>query len=583
MKNIVNKILVTLMFVVALAPYFDQRASETINNHQTINVHGREVEVEAHENYIQIDGDILDEYHPDDVINAANNIRRSSNQDLVVFNKENLLFVADLSYKYSYIDKTNGRRLNTYGSFIYNKTTSRIMYCIEPNVIYSGPTSGGESKIWTSFSDEQKQSISRIVNVSQNLTLNKKDYRYSIAGQILIHQLLTADLEMSQPSDINNYINEINTNVNQLKLVPSFNNTQINLDYNYQTKKYEQVVNDTNQVLSKYYPNIDGVTNQGVSFKVDNNQLIISSDNKIDNPIVINNDFYQGITSNIYTNNQAEFINSNIYQDAVGNLALKQDYSFSIKTPLASINGLKTDDESNPLSDVEFELYIDTNNSTTLDDSDLLINTVVTNEEGIISFDQLPLGNYIIKETKSKQGYINNNYEEYIQLTTDKQVYKLNNNRPVVNPNIRGTIIVNKTDEDKNPLSGVEFCLYSDLNGNQLIDEGEEVVNTITTNEHGVVEFKDIKYGDYVLKETKAKEGYLLEENSIAININENNYQEQQIFDIVNKKINLKEPPNLVPTNSDSQLVQTSSGQLIEDILFIIICVGMIYLYRIKN
>ncbi|ANB58856.1 LPXTG cell wall anchor domain protein [Anoxybacillus sp. B7M1] len=66
-----------------------------------------------------------------------------------------------------------------------------------------------------------------------------------------------------------------------------------------------------------------------------------------------------------------------------------------------------------------------------------------------------------------------------------------------------GGLEISKIDADsKEPLEGAEFTLYD--------QSGQIALKTATTGEDGKVQFSNLLYGDYILKETKAPEGYFV-------------------------------------------------------------------------
>ncbi len=81
-----------------------------------------------------------------------------------------------------------------------------------------------------------------------------------------------------------------------------------------------------------------------------------------------------------------------------------------------SIEILKVDGASNEkLSDVEFELF----------DSNMnYITKLVTNENGLIIFDNIPKGKYYVKEAKSRDGYVLDDTLYEIEITKDGEVVK---------------------------------------------------------------------------------------------------------------------------------------------------------------
>lgn len=81
-----------------------------------------------------------------------------------------------------------------------------------------------------------------------------------------------------------------------------------------------------------------------------------------------------------------------------------------------SVEILKVDGVSNEkLSDVEFELF---------DNNMNYITKLVTNENGLIIFDNIPKGKYYVKEAKSRDGYVLDDTLHEIEITKDGEEVK---------------------------------------------------------------------------------------------------------------------------------------------------------------
>ena len=67
-----------------------------------------------------------------------------------------------------------------------------------------------------------------------------------------------------------------------------------------------------------------------------------------------------------------------------------------------------------------------------------------------------------------------------------------------------------KVDEDypDNKLTGATFEVYKDVNGDGKLDDGDELIGTLTETNTGIYEMKELLYGKYLVRETKAPEGY---------------------------------------------------------------------------
>ena len=77
-------------------------------------------------------------------------------------------------------------------------------------------------------------------------------------------------------------------------------------------------------------------------------------------------------------------------------------------------------------------------------------------------------------------------------------------------------------DYPDNKLTGAEFEVYRDTNGNKELDEDDELLGKLEETSTGIYEMSHILYGGVLVKETKAPEGFLLDENAYYVEIGEN-------------------------------------------------------------
>ena len=152
-----------------------------------------------------------------------------------------------------------------------------------------------------------------------------------------------------------------------------------------------------------------------------------------------------------------------------------------------SLQILKTDPEGNPLSGVGFTLY---------DSSKTELDTQTTGSTGVVTFADLPLGNYYYAETSALPGYVQDSTLYPVSITSDGQVVQ----KTMTNTPEKGGLQILKTDEDGNPLSGVGITLY---------DSSKRSLSTKTTDSSGVVSFPDLPLGNYYYAETSALPGYV--------------------------------------------------------------------------
>ncbi|PGM76352.1 hypothetical protein CN957_23545 [Bacillus cereus] len=190
-----------------------------------------------------------------------------------------------------------------------------------------------------------------------------------------------------------------------------------------------------------------------------------------------------------------------------------QTFTVTNKLVKGSIEIHKVDDNKKPLSDVEFTVYNEKGEEVT---------KVVTDKNGVASVKDLPYGKYTFKETKAKNGYEGSSEEISFEITKQGSNQVFN----VVNKLVKGSIEIHKVDDNKKPLSDVEFTVYN--------EKGEEVTKVIT-NKNGIASVKDLPYGKYTFKETKGLTGYVA--NSEVFNFEITKQGSNQVFNVVNKLV----------------------------------------------
>lgn len=169
-------------------------------------------------------------------------------------------------------------------------------------------------------------------------------------------------------------------------------------------------------------------------------------------------------------------------------------------------------DEKEPsikLAGVEFELFKHDGIPVTKDRNENdIIGKLTTDVNGVILIDDLPTGKYYLKEIKAPEGYwLDEGHIEFEIKAENIEIIDLGN----ITNTKQGDLIVKKIDKDNNnSLPGAEFTLY---------DNSKNIIATATTNADGIAKFTNIKYGSYVLNETKAPSGYVGYSEDINITI----------------------------------------------------------------
>ena len=126
----------------------------------------------------------------------------------------------------------------------------------------------------------------------------------------------------------------------------------------------------------------------------------------------------------------------------------------------------------------------------------------MSDRNGLVKFKNVEYGNYVIKETKAPAGYLKSDQVLKASVSENKKSVEADPNS-ISNTKIRGSIEFTKLGDNKEPLKGAEFKLYKATDKNY-----ENEISNAESDDTGKVMFKDIEYGDYIIKETKAPAGY---------------------------------------------------------------------------
>lgn len=135
-----------------------------------------------------------------------------------------------------------------------------------------------------------------------------------------------------------------------------------------------------------------------------------------------------------------------------------------------------------------------------------IVYTGVTDKNGTITVDYLPIGTYTYRETINPDGYQINTYEYSFTLNADGSI---TNGEAITNAPTE--VVITKTDTDGNPLAGALIGIY-DANGNEVCRE--------TTDENGQIVVRYLTAGDYTYKELEAPNGYKLNKNEFHFTVN---------------------------------------------------------------
>ena len=221
-----------------------------------------------------------------------------------------------------------------------------------------------------------------------------------------------------------------------------------------------------------------------------------------------------------------------------------------------SVSGKKSDEDGKALGGAVIGIF---KTGTTEFTKENAIAATTSKDDGSFSFAKVPYGTWIICEIESPKGYVLS--EEEIAVTIGKvdEVVEIE----LVNYFIKGNIALTKVDEDypDNKLSGAVFEVYSDTNGDGKLDKDDTLLGEMKELDGGVYQMSELRYGKYLVKESKAPTGFVLDEDVYAVSIEENG----KTYTVENKAgvgfINAAQKGSL-------KIVKTSSDGKVEDFSF---------------
>ena len=182
--------------------------------------------------------------------------------------------------------------------------------------------------------------------------------------------------------------------------------------------------------------------------------------------------------------------------------------------------------------------------------------SLTTDDEGKISFENLPLGSYYIVEKAAPLNYMLSDEKIFFDITRDKQHLK----KVVTNKALTGHVQILKVDGSHNPLANVKIGIYNEKD--ELCFEG-------ITNEQGLID-TDLEYGTYYYKEIETVDGYILSEEKVYFNVDDTSANLE--FTLVNNKITIDVP--------DTMKNKSSLGHAFYIIIYII---NLLTIYEFKK
>ena len=417
----------------------------------------------------------------------------------------------------TYIKKINGGTGRYEQMRVFRRNNdNRVVYCLElwkplsSNKVLSGYTSGQDS--YANLPEWKWQKIVLLSYYGYGYQ-DHTDIKWYAITQFMIWQVIednstiyfTDTLNGNRIDKYTEEMNELDTLTREHYLEPSFNNMTV--EYN-----REYSMNDRNQVLNKYkIANVYGLTSSidgnTLNFKVTKNGQTLLR-------------FYK--EDEIYSNEPTVYIDNsgqNLLLPGSFNVVVKNIFLTVNKTNL-TINKIDSDTLSNTpsgeasLDGVEFSLYDRYHN---------FVSSSKVDNNGKLIFNDIYCGKYYLKETKAGNGYILNDNEIELNVST------VNNSFDIPNEVIKSKVTVNKYlkySDGSTELENARFTVL-DKNNNEYLS-----FNT----ENGTYEFY-LPYGTYTLKQISGTKNYkYIEDKEIKVedtnDIELNLYNEELVVPI---------------------------------------------------
>ena len=182
-----------------------------------------------------------------------------------------------------------------------------------------------------------------------------------------------------------------------------------------------------------------------------------------------------------------------------------------------SVSGKKSDEDGNALGGAVIGIFKTGTEKFTTENA---IQTTVTAADGSFSFEKVPYGTWVIREIESPTGFVLSEEEITVTIGAVDEVVEIE----LVNYFIKGNIELTKVDNDypDNRLTGAEFEVYADTNGDGKLDSSDKLLGAMTELDGGVYQMKELRYGKYLVREKTAPTGFVLDENVYSVSIEEN-------------------------------------------------------------
>lgn len=399
--------------------------------------------------------------------------------------------------------------------FIIRRDDGMFVYCLDHQQkvnTYSYYTEYNYNDEVFNLTNEQVNKINLIAYYGYNYK-NHTDLKWYGITQFLIWKELNykdiyfTDIAYGNKVDLyKEEIEELNNLVNNYTMLPSFSKDNFEYTIN---NIYE--IKDLNNVLSNYE-----IKESNIDVEINNNSVYIKTkkDGNYQITFIRKSPIEKDYILYEYYGNQPL-----IYPGRINDIEFK--INIEVNSGSITINNIDSENKSREFANLDGATY-------GVYDKEELITTIITDSNGVGYLEEIPLGQYIVKQLTPSIGYkLDNNIYE-INITKENKNIVINSYSDI----IIGNLIINKYFGSENNYKledGAIFEIY-DINNN-FIGKYE--------SEDGVINIK-LEYGKYYIEQIKGVEGYKLEDRKYINILEEKNYKTDLYDEIIigNLKIN---------------------------------------------
>ena len=288
---------------------------------------------------------------------------------------------------------------------------------------------------------------------------------------------------------------------------------------------------NSNKSLKSYEISISNFPNETKIIKSNNNSFKIAIPikylkNRIDGKIFINN---------------AKVKTNPVYYCASNNPENQSYVTYTTGYEITSANTILSIDQNNCNLIIK---KVDSNTKKTIQS----VVFEITNEQGeklgeyeTDSKGEINLKGLSPQILKIKEIATNEKYEIDSEIKNIKLKWGKTSEIEIENEKIKGQIQIIKTSEDDNELTGVKAGSFLPDVEFEIYDENNKLIEKIITDEKGIAITKELEKGEYIIKEVKTLDEYILNPKEIKVQILKNN--EKVKVNVTNKSKEVEKLP----------------------------------------